>query len=65
MALPVAFAAGAALGATAAAVHQVLKPAKTKEEMARTQMDADTLFVVQPKTALQRAATNVVNTLFF
>lgn len=65
MALPVALLLGAGVGAAGAAAYEALKPAPTKEELARTKMSADSLFVVHPKTALQRAATNVVNTLFF
>lgn len=65
MALPVALITGAAIGAAGAAAYKLSRPAPTKEELQAKKMDADTLFVVQPKTALQRAATNFVNTLFF
>lgn len=65
MALPAALIGGAAVGAAVGAAAKLLSPAKDKEELSRDKMGADTLFVVQPKTALQRAATNVVNTLFF
>lgn len=66
MALPVVpMVAGAVLGAGIEITRRVLKDPPTKEELKRKEMKADTLFIVQPKTALQRAATNVVNTLFF
>lgn len=65
MALPAALLVGAGLGAAVSAAAKILSPAPTKEELKRKELSADTLFVVQPKTALQRTATNVVNSLFF
>lgn len=65
MGLPAAFVGGALVGAAAGAAHLLLKEPPTKEELARKKLEGDTLFVVQPKTLLQRAATNVVNSLFF
>lgn len=64
MALPLLFAGGAALGAATIVASKLLNP-PTKEELQRKKMEADTLFVVQPKTFLQRTATGVVNSLFF
>ncbi len=66
MALPlVPLAVGLGIGAGAVALSELLSPAPTKEELKRDTLAGDTLFIVQPKTPLQRTATNIVNSLFF
>ena len=60
MALPLLLAAGAVLGAIGTAGYKIANPSDAGKAL-----KVDTVVAVQPKTALQRTAANVLQTLLF